>query len=110
MDAGKVNERIQQYKSEGCACVYLYTKTIGKIALLFDWELYELSFDCDTDDNTLNVYFTDNGGNKELAYNISCDDIEVISKFNIWPDRTFRTLNPENIHGKNLKLISGSYF
>jgi hypothetical protein len=83
MDAGKVNERIQQYKSEGCACVYLYTKTIGKIALLFDWELYELSFDCDTDDNTLNVYFTDNGGNKELAYNISCDDIAVISKFNI---------------------------
>lgn len=83
MDAGKVNERIQQYKSEGCACVYLYTKTIGKIALLFDWELYELSFDCDTDDNTLNVYFTDNGGNKELAYNISCDDIKVISKFNI---------------------------
>jgi hypothetical protein len=56
------------------------------------------------------VYFTDNGGNKELAYNISCDDIAVISKFNIWPDRTFRTINPENIHGKNLKLISGSYF
>ena len=83
MDVLKVQERIQQYKAEGCACVYLYTRTIGKIALLFDWELYELSFDCDTDDNALNVYFTDDSGNKQLAYNISCDDIAVISKFNI---------------------------
>ena len=83
MDAGKVKERIEQYKSEGCACVYLYTKTIGKIALLFDWELYKLSFDCSTTDNTLNVYFTDEDGYTSLAYNVNCDDIAVISKFNI---------------------------
>lgn len=83
MDAGKVKERIEQYKSEGCACAYLYTKSAGKITLLFDWELYKLSFDYSITDNTLNVYFTDNDGNKELAYNISCDDIAVISKFNI---------------------------
>jgi hypothetical protein len=83
MDVTKVKENIQQYKSEGCACVYLYTKSAGKITLLFDWDIYELSFDCDTDDNTLNVYFTDNGGNKELAFNVSCYDIGVISKFNI---------------------------
>lgn len=83
MDVLEVQERIQQYKDEGCACVYLYTKSTGKITLLFDWELYELSFDCDTDDNTLNVYFTDEDGDKRLAYNVSCDDIVVISKFNI---------------------------
>lgn len=83
MDAGKVKERIQQYKDEGCACVYLYTKTIGKIALLFDWDLYELSFDCSPTDNTFNIYFKNENGNKELAYNVSCDDIAVISKFNI---------------------------
>lgn len=110
MDVLKVKERIEQYESEGSACVYLYTKSAGKITLLFDWGLYELSFDCDTYDNTLNVYFTDDGGNKELAFNVSCGDIGVISKFNIWPDRTFRTINPENTHAKNLKLISGSYF
>ena len=83
MDVLKVKERIEQYKNEGNGCAYLYTKSAGKITLLFDWELYELSFDCDTDDNILNVYFTDNGGNKELAFNISCGDIGVISKFNI---------------------------
>jgi len=83
MDAGKVKERIEQYKSEGCACVYLYTKSTGKITLLFNWDLYELSFDCDTDDNTLNVYFTDDEGDKQLAYNVSCSNIVVISKFNI---------------------------
>ena len=83
MDVLKAKERIEQYKNEGCACVYLYTKSAGKITLLFDWELYELSFDCDTDDNILNVYFTDDGGNKELAFNVSCGDIGVISKFNI---------------------------
>jgi hypothetical protein len=83
MDAGKVKERIEQYKSEGCAGVYLYTKTIGKITLLFDWDIYELSFDYSITDNTLNVYFTDNDGNKQLAYNVSCYDIVVISKFNI---------------------------
>ena len=83
MDAGKVKERIEQYKSEGCACVYLYTKSAGKITLLFDWDIYELSFDCSPTDNILNVYFTDDGGNKELAFNVSCGDIGVISKFNI---------------------------
>jgi hypothetical protein len=83
MDAGKVKERIEQYKSEGCDCVYLYTKSAGKITLLFDWDIYERSFDCDTDDNTLNVYFTDDEGDKQLAYNVSCGDIGVISKFNI---------------------------
>lgn len=83
MNVLKVQERIQQYKNECCACVYLYTKSVGKITLLFDWGLYELSFDCSTTDNTLNVYFTGEGGDKELAYNVSCDDIDVISKFNI---------------------------
>jgi len=83
MDVLKVKERIEQYKSEGCACVYLYTKSAGRITLLFDWDLYELSFDCDTDDNALNVYFTDDEGDKSLAYNISCGDIAVISKFSI---------------------------
>lgn len=83
MDVVKVKERIEQYKNEGCACVYLYTKSAGKITLLFDWDIYELSFDFDTDDNILNVYFIDNGGNKELAFNVSCSDIGVISKFNI---------------------------
>lgn len=83
MDAGKVKERIEQYKSEGCACAYLYTKSAGKITLLFDWELYELSSDCSPIDNTFNIYFKNENGNKQLAYNISCDDIAVISKFNI---------------------------